>query len=269
MRVLIDTNTLISSALSATDLSDELVLLLGKLNFPNSIVLEEDHRFVVTKINDGWFFYQRIGVDIILMSFVDDELRQVIFDYKYVTHTTFPNFMKKVLKYVYSGFVVNNNGFIFHSAAVDVNGVAILFSGRSGIGKSTQARLWEKYRKGLIINQDRPAVRRVSDGFRAYGLPWSGSEPCYCNHSAPISAIVFLEQGQLNHVEKMNESNSIHLVIEQCLSLCSSSILLTKLIMTIEELVKHVAIFKLICTPDINAVECLEAILEREREAVL
>lgn len=44
--------------------------------------------------------------------------------------------------------------FTLHSAAVQTRFGAILFCGRSGIGKSTQANLWKEYENALILNGD-------------------------------------------------------------------------------------------------------------------
>ena len=44
---------------------------------------------------------------------------------------------------------------VLHCSVLKVKSGVILFSGPSGIGKSTQAGLWTKYRKARVINGDR------------------------------------------------------------------------------------------------------------------
>ena len=39
--------------------------------------------------------------------------------------------------------ILQNNGVILHSSFIKYNDYAILFSGPSGVGKSTQANLWK------------------------------------------------------------------------------------------------------------------------------
>lgn len=39
--------------------------------------------------------------------------------------------------------VPSSGGFYLHSSAVELDGRAYLFSGKSGVGKSTHTRLWQ------------------------------------------------------------------------------------------------------------------------------
>ena len=59
------------------------------------------------------------------------------------------------------------DGFVFHGAAVEVNGKAYVFTAPSGTGKSTHIKLWmdalgEKVR---VINGDKPILRKKDGGF--------------------------------------------------------------------------------------------------------
>ena len=54
---------------------------------------------------------------------------------------------------------------VLHCSVLKVKSGVILFSGPSGIGKSTQAGLWTKYRKARVINGDRTLLKkRMADG---------------------------------------------------------------------------------------------------------
>ena len=49
---------------------------------------------------------------------------------------------------------------VLHCSVLKVKSGVILFSGPSGIGKSTQAGLWMKYRKARVINGDRTLLKK-------------------------------------------------------------------------------------------------------------
>lgn len=57
-------------------------------------------------------------------------------------------------------YFCKKNIFILHSSYIKWNDGAILFSGPSGMGKSTQADLWNKYEGCEIINGDRSAITK-------------------------------------------------------------------------------------------------------------
>ena len=83
--------------------------------------------------------------------------------------------------------------FCLHAACVETAGKALLFSGPSGRGKSTQADLWCHFRGAEMLNGDRPILGKQTDRFTAWGSPYAGSSRCYVNRSAPIAALVMLD----------------------------------------------------------------------------
>lgn len=94
------------------------------------------------------------------------------------------------------------NSYILHCSYIVHNNQAILFSGPSGIGKSTHAQLWQQYVAGTrIINGDRCLITSHPDGtFHANGWPVCGSSGICHVESHPLLAIVFIEQTADNQV---------------------------------------------------------------------
>lgn len=70
----------------------------------------------------------------------------------------------------------------FHSSLIDYQGHGLMFLGPSGIGKTTQAELWNQYRDALIINGDIVFVQETEEAFLGWGTPWHGSSP-YCENT--------------------------------------------------------------------------------------
>ena len=92
--------------------------------------------------------------------------------------------------------------YILHCSYIVHDNHAILFSGPSGIGKSTHAQLWQQYVDNTrIINGDRCLITHHSDGtYMANGWPVCGSSGICHDESHPLSAIVFIEQTPDNQV---------------------------------------------------------------------
>lgn len=145
-----------------------------------------------------------------------------------------------------------------HSALIDFEGRGLLFLGPSGIGKTTQAELWAKYRNALIINGDIVFVQETQECFLGWGTPWHGSSP-YCeNASVPVHAMVVLKQAEENSIreltgfEKVSEvSNSIFYPqwLENGMELCLE---------TLDHLLREIPVYELSCRPDEAAVELTE-----------
>ena len=112
--------------------------------------------------------------------------------------------INNALMVLYALATANRQTALFHSSVVSSDGRAYMFLGKSGTGKSTHSRLWLQYIKGTeLVNDDNPVVRRMADGFRVFGSPWSGKTPCYRAVSYPVGGIVLLSQAPYNAIRRL------------------------------------------------------------------
>ena len=100
--------------------------------------------------------------------------------------------------------VLKFNGMRLHSSAVVVDNKAYLFSGPSGMGKSTHTQLWQTVfgEKAQIINDDKPVLRRLDGKWYAYGTPWCGKDGINLNQKVPLAGICFLQQASDNKIRR-------------------------------------------------------------------
>lgn len=125
-------------------------------------------------------------------------------------------FSFEMLEYVYTGElfhrkILKYHGCMLHSSAVVVDDYAYLFSADSGTGKSTHAGQWIKFfgERAYIINDDKPALRRIEGQWYVYGTPWSGKTDLNVNAKVKLGAIVFLERSKENWIETINVTEAI------------------------------------------------------------
>ncbi len=104
-----------------------------------------------------------------------------------------------------------------HSACVAVDGEAYCFTADSGTGKSTHIRLWKRLfgDRAVIVNGDKPLLRKKDGVFHVYGTPWCGKEGWNVNIGAPIKALCLVTRSETNRIEPMDGSNVIFTVIQQ------------------------------------------------------
>lgn len=162
-----------------------------------------------------------------------------------------------VLQVVYT-HAVQRRMLQLHSSLIDFQGQGLMFLGPSGIGKTTQAELWNRYRDARIINGDIVFVQEKEDCFLGWGTPWHGSSP-YCeNASVPVKALVVLKQAPENSIRELTGfekvtavSNSVFYPqwLENGMELCLE---------TLDHLLTRLPVYELCCRPDEEAVKLTE-----------
>ena len=139
-----------------------------------------------------------------------------------------------------------------HSSVIKRGGYGYMFLGKSGTGKSTHSSLWLKYLDGCeLLNDDNPILRVGEDGVaRVYGSPWSGKTPCYKNDSAPVGAIVRLNQYPENRITRNSLVESYAAVYPSCSGFRAIREMADGMHSTIEKVVLDVPCYTLDCLPD-------------------
>lgn len=151
-----------------------------------------------------------------------------------------------------------NQAVILHASVIDWNGRGILFTAPSGIGKSTQARLWAELEGAEIINGDRAITRRREDGYTVYGSPYAGTSGIYQNRSVPLNAMVVLSQAHENAIHRLTPATAFRRILPQVTALPWDVGFMNALTELLLDMVPQVPIYHLACLPDTDAVELLK-----------
>ena len=160
--------------------------------------------------------------------------------------------------------LIHQHRLCLHASCIDTPLGGILFSGVSGIGKSTQANLWCQHRDAKQINGDRPILTKGSDGWMAWGSPYAGSSKVHVNDSCSITAIVMLKQAQECSLRRLSLPEAFRSVWSG-LTMHSWNEKLVELASNLTvDLVSAVPVFEFGCTPDEAAVRYLEKELGKE-----
>lgn len=162
--------------------------------------------------------------------------------------------------------LIKEESIIFHCSYMVYKGYAVLFSGPSGIGKSTQSRLWEKNRNTRIINGDRALLVKEDKNWYVNGWPVCGSSEICINEKHELGSIVFLGKSNENSVVRLERKYAIKKLISQVTINYWNKDFVNKAISLAENIVDNIKIYELTCTPDIEAVKVLEKFLEENEE---
>lgn len=150
---------------------------------------------------------------------------------------------------------------VLHCSVLKVKSGVILFSGPSGIGKSTQAGLWTKYRKARVINGDRTLLKKENGRWMSLGWPICGSsEICY-NEAYPVKAVIFLGQAEENDGRRLRYFDAIKAMISQITVNGWNPQFVEKIWNLTEDFAAQIPVFEYGCNMEEAAVDTLENLL--------
>lgn len=153
---------------------------------------------------------------------------------------------------------------ILHASLIETEFGGILFSGVSGVGKSTQADLWMQYESAGLINGDRPIVYKKAGKWFASGSPYAGSSECYINKSIPIRAIIFLQQGNETRLERVKITEAVKRLYANCTVYTWDKTYIEKIFTRITELAAEVPIYYLVNKADASSVEAVKKEMKKD-----
>jgi len=148
-------------------------------------------------------------------------------------------------------------GFVFHGAAICVNGIGYVFTAPSGTGKSTHIRLWREYLGDAvgIVNGDKPVITVGENGIFVHGTPWAGKERWQRNRSVPLGGICLLHRDNVCHAHVADADESIPFLLTQ-IYLPRDPASVGKTMTLMDTVLKNVPVISLYCDISENAVKC-------------
>lgn len=159
--------------------------------------------------------------------------------------------------------ILLQEGILFlHCSVIEVDGQGYAFTAQSGVGKSTQTRLWLEHfgDRARIINGDKPLMRLedTPEGPRmfAYGTPWNGKEGMGCNAKTPLKALFFLRRGDTPSVSPISDAEAIDFLLHQFMYSTQNTQEMIQLFDLENLLLEHVPKYYLYANMTVDSVIC-------------
>ena len=126
-----------------------------------------------------------------------------------IQQTINPYSLDSVLRIVHTLLLARKGGFLLHASSAIRNGRAFLFSGVSGAGKTTMARLAPP--DATLLTDEISYVTRQEGRYFAVGTPFFGELARVGeNVQAPIEVLYLLAKGPENKIEPINGVDAVH-----------------------------------------------------------
>lgn len=145
---------------------------------------------------------------------------------------------------------------LFHGSAIAVDGEVVLFTAKSGTGKSTHTKLWRETfgDRAVMVNDDKPLLRITQDGVWVCGTPWDGKHRLSTNCMLPLKAICVLERGERNVITPISAQEMLPMLLQQSYRPEEASTT-AQLLQVLDKLTKKTSFYRLACNMDLSAAQ--------------
>ncbi|MCQ2431960.1 MAG: hypothetical protein MJ175_05075 [Clostridia bacterium] len=164
----------------------------------------------------------------------------------------------------FENLLLAHDRIILHACCVETAFGGLLFSGPSGIGKSTQGDLWCRSQNAVLLNGDRPILAKNGTSWTAYGSPYAGSSHCHRSASVWVRAIVMLRQAKICRIRRLSQGEAFRNLYPQMTVNSWDPTCVDKVSALTVDLAKDIPVYELACTPDMDAVALLSQTLQKE-----
>ena len=157
--------------------------------------------------------------------------------------------LRDVLLFAVNIGIYLNDGLTLHASMVEKDGLGVIFLGPCGIGKSTQAKLWEACLGANCLCDDRLCLRRIDGRWVGFGLPWNVGETLH-QDSVPVGALVRLKKAKESRIEPINLLQTMAELLSQPMLPAWDEAAMDTVTAQMAALAQEEPSFRLYCLPD-------------------
>ena len=184
------------------------------------------------------------------------------------------------IRHFFLFFAQRQGFFAIHSASIFYRDQVWIFSGHSGMGKSTHTNIWKEQFGTEIINGDLNLIGWSNGGQDnigqsvnkqslkghpiVYGMPWCGTSGIASTKSYPLGGIVLLGRSDNDHFESLQNDQKIVRVMQRMISPVWTEDMLEANLKCAAKLAKEVPIYYLLCTKEPSAAYAMKARIDKE-----
>jgi len=154
------------------------------------------------------------------------------------------NFPLGSLIFYYS--IISLKGLVLPALGLNYYGRGYVFTGFSGIEKTTISNLWLN-RGGVLISDDQLVLMQDDKHFNMYNSPMTYKHKVM---KSPLHAIYILRQADRNESNRLSETSAFSRLMDLCIHHDKDELLVNNLMDSLHNLIHHIPVYELNFKPD-------------------
>lgn len=232
----------------------------------NKNVEQQINELAVTRLSDSSYLFRIANVDNSPCAVLskDSATIQLYADAAQKSNDSLRFLLRTAFecRFCYEGIVS------LHAACVELDGFAVAFTGKSGLGKSTRARAWVEGLGAQFISGDRPAVRLEKDGCVACGVPWDGKEQIFRDVERPLKCILEVRRSPANYVRRLSEEQARQVIMQQSFIPMWDTDAAVMAIANVRGLIRKTPVYRVFCGAEAEDARAIYDILVNHPEQI-
>jgi hypothetical protein len=140
---------------------------------------------------------------------------------------------------------------MIHASGVNHSGYGYIFSGVSGKGKTTIAKLWD-HEGGKVIHDDRLIIRKIAGTYKMFNTPvYADDNPA----ESPLTRIYLIEHGSENRLVPYKGATAVSMVMANCIQHNWSPDIIARLMGTVSIMCSTIPVVNLFFKPDRSIID--------------
>ena len=234
--------------MGANQLLKEVVEMRSCSVFPgNKNVEQQINELAVTRLSDSSYLFRIANVDNSPCAVLskDSATIQLYADAAQKSNDSLRFLLRTAFecRFCYEGIVS------LHAACVELDGFAVAFTGKSGLGKSTRAQAWIEGLGAQFISGDRPAVRLEKTGATACGVPWDGKEQIFRDVERPLKCILEVRRSPANYIRRLSEEQARRVISQQSFIPMWDTDAAVMALANVRALIRKAPVYRVFCGP--------------------